>query len=393
MARHDTDAIRAALPVERALEVWGIQPDRARSRPGRELWYRCPLHREKTPSFKVDPRKGLFHCFGCHQGGDVIALVVAFLGLQLGAAIREAARMAGIAPEEDGIEPLRRMGRRDLHRAARHAGAAQFPRGEIAGVTAETDRIRAALEAAETEDAVRAAAGDAAALARRSWEFLRAAAEAEDRAAAGATALSWWRAAEPSAPGGGVARYLAARGLDPDHFAGALPALRLARLWYREDDAERPAMLACFKDIRGEITGAHRTFLREDFAAKADGAAKKWFGTGWGSAIRLGPPAPVMALAEGIETALAYREACLRRGEPVSAWAAGSLGNLAQAVEIPGQVSELHLVADNDTKDRRVLEEALGQARARLAGPGREIRVVVPPRGLDFLDWLRQGVA
>jgi DNA primase len=31
----------------------------------------CPFHQERTPSFSVDPARGLFHCFGCGAGGDV----------------------------------------------------------------------------------------------------------------------------------------------------------------------------------------------------------------------------------------------------------------------------------------------------------------------------------
>jgi DNA primase len=35
----------------------------------------CPFHRERTPSFTVDRDKGLYHCFGCGVGGDVIHFV------------------------------------------------------------------------------------------------------------------------------------------------------------------------------------------------------------------------------------------------------------------------------------------------------------------------------
>ncbi len=35
----------------------------------------CPFHKEKTPSFTVNPKTNLYHCFGCNAGGDVIGFV------------------------------------------------------------------------------------------------------------------------------------------------------------------------------------------------------------------------------------------------------------------------------------------------------------------------------
>lgn len=59
---------------------------------GRAFWALCPLHSEKTPSFKVDPDRQTFYCFGCHRHGDVITFVMERHGLSF----REALTYLGI---------------------------------------------------------------------------------------------------------------------------------------------------------------------------------------------------------------------------------------------------------------------------------------------------------
>ncbi len=63
----------------------------------------CPFHSEKTPSFTVNPQKGIFHCFGCGVGGDAFGFVMRQDRLSFPEAVRALAKSAGVAlPDERG---------------------------------------------------------------------------------------------------------------------------------------------------------------------------------------------------------------------------------------------------------------------------------------------------
>src|SRR5437867_7176028 len=76
----------------------------------------CPFHTEKTPSFTVNPKRGIFHCFGCGAGGDAFGFLMRHDRLAFPEAVRALAERAGVdlptrrEPEAEGkFEALRRV--------------------------------------------------------------------------------------------------------------------------------------------------------------------------------------------------------------------------------------------------------------------------------------------
>jgi DNA primase len=107
-----SDQIRASLDI---VELVGRF---VRLRPAGENWKGlCPFHAEKTPSFNVNPRKGIFKCFGCGVGGDAFAFIMRQDKLTFPEAVRELARIAGVAMPEERAGSAGGSGREELFRA------------------------------------------------------------------------------------------------------------------------------------------------------------------------------------------------------------------------------------------------------------------------------------
>ncbi|MBN2410080.1 DNA primase [candidate division KSB1 bacterium] len=69
---------------------------------GKNYFGLCPFHKEKTPSFSVNPEQQIFHCFGCGAGGNVFTFIMRMEGLTFPESVRLLAKQAGIIlPEED----------------------------------------------------------------------------------------------------------------------------------------------------------------------------------------------------------------------------------------------------------------------------------------------------
>ncbi|MFF8911748.1 DNA primase [Streptomyces sp. NPDC015032] len=133
----DVKAVRDAVPIDAVVSEY-LQ---LRNAGGGNLKGLCPFHDEKSPSFQVSPSKGLFHCFGCQEGGDTIAFVMKIDHLSFSETVERLAAKAGITLryEEGGYNPSHQRGER-IRLVEAHKVAAQFYVEQLDGPEAEIGR-------------------------------------------------------------------------------------------------------------------------------------------------------------------------------------------------------------------------------------------------------------
>lgn len=183
-----------------------------------------------------------------------------------------------------------------------------------------------------------------------------------------------------------AATYLEARGIHGMRFAKLRATLRFhPAAPHGASGQTLPAMLAQIRGPKGEALGIHRTFLRPDGTGKAEVTpAKMMLGPSSGGAVRFGPDGRIIALAEGIETALS-----VSRASRLTTWATLSTSGLKGLVLPPLPVADVVIIAaDNDAAGVAAAE----YAKARFEAEGRAVSIIHPPRpGDDFNDMLRGG--
>jgi len=69
----------------------------------------CPFHKEKTPSFSVNPAKQMFYCFGCHTGGNVFTFISKIEGISFPESVKFLAQMVGVEVEQEKSETLDKL--------------------------------------------------------------------------------------------------------------------------------------------------------------------------------------------------------------------------------------------------------------------------------------------
>ncbi|MGW7430417.1 DNA primase [Streptomyces sp. NPDC054861] len=133
----DVKAVRDAVPIDAVVSEY-LQ---LRNAGGGNLKGLCPFHDEKSPSFQVSPSKGLFHCFGCQEGGDTIAFVMKIDHLSFSETVERLAAKAGITLryEEGGYNPGHQRGER-IRLVEAHQAAARFYADQLGGAEAEIGR-------------------------------------------------------------------------------------------------------------------------------------------------------------------------------------------------------------------------------------------------------------
>src|SRR6201996_6624347 len=161
----DIAAVRERSPID---EVVG-EYLQLRNAGGGSLKGLCPFHDEKTPSFNVTPARGLFYCFSCAQGGDVIKFVQQIDGLSFVEAVERLAARAGVELryEQGGSVPGQEHSQRrsliDAHRAA-----AEFYAERLGGSDAAPARAFLAERGFELADIQRFGVG----YSPKAWEDL-----------------------------------------------------------------------------------------------------------------------------------------------------------------------------------------------------------------------------
>ncbi len=324
------------------------------TRRGRRSTGLCPFHKEKTPSFSVDGETGLFYCFGCHRGGDLLRFVQEAEGCSFAEALELLASRAGVTLASGGARSA-------------PAGTGQDRKELLRKLLAAAERYyRAALKAEPAAGAVRAY------LVRRGL----------DAAAEEAYALGY------APPRGGLLAQLAKEGFKPGEASEAGLVLERDRGEWGERFRNR--LLFPIRDAMGRTVGFGGRALGDD--------EPKYLNS---------PETPVFLKREVLFGLCWTKEAIRRRGRAVlvegymdfvAAHRAGVADVVAglgtalaqgQAALLARYAKEVVLSYDADAAGAAAAKRAVPV----LLGQGLSVKVATFPQGKDPDDCVRAAGA
>jgi len=180
------------------------------------------------------------------------------------------------------------------------------------------------------------------------------------------------------------ARYFVCRGLFVDNPEWYKNIRFLPRHLHRPSGKLLPCMIAKVHDHEGRLCGLSRTYLHEDFTAKAGVSPNRMLlGNIDGGAVRLTAPSDTILVTEGIEDALALMKFGEKRNAAV--WAA--LGANLANFKPPQGTKFVIIAADNDEAGERFSQ----RLEARLRAQGVRPTLLVPVGAKDFAQLAEMG--
>jgi DNA primase len=96
------ERVRAATDI---VEI--LSPYVKLKKKGQNWFGLCPFHNEKTGSFSVNRERGLYYCFGCGAGGNVVTFLMEHDGMHFAQAVEELASQAGLPLPKQAPDPDR----------------------------------------------------------------------------------------------------------------------------------------------------------------------------------------------------------------------------------------------------------------------------------------------
>ena len=99
--REELDDLKARVDLVALFEAHGVDVRKY----GRGFKARCPFHNENTPSMSLNPKKGVYHCFGCGQSGDHLTFLQEHLKQSFADSVATLRQLAGQTVRPAGSPP------------------------------------------------------------------------------------------------------------------------------------------------------------------------------------------------------------------------------------------------------------------------------------------------
>lgn len=209
-----------------------------------------------------------------------------------------------------------------------------------------------------------------------------------------------WHGAQADILASPVHHYFMGRAIDMRRLERIPGAIRFSpSCWCAETNTRLPAMVSQIQTLEEGHISTHRTYLQRF----PDGSWKKAkleepkktlssFRGGFialnrgasGKPIKEAPPGDLVIIAEGIETGLSIAVEM-----PEARVLAGVSVTNFQNLVLPPAITRVTIAADNDG-DNEKSAAAVDRAAQRFVDQGREVKIIYPPSGNDFNDYLQQ---